>query len=149
MEKKQMYRLVNPNQDIEFDKRMQTELKDPEDRIYLVCLRTDNNDMWELCNGRSDAYTYIRDALDSTNVDLRQSFILVENCKLYDRKTIYEFLKHIQAMYEDGFDIDEYIRENSIEYDTHVEDIEPMIDNSQIITMSQLMGKDINLESLE
>ena len=78
--------------------RMVNKQKDPEEKIYLVCLAftsiTDENTMWNIVVGRKAARDLIKDNIDF--IDFDESFILVEGCTLEQRKSIYAFIKHIE-----------------------------------------------------
>lgn len=80
----------------------------PEERTYLLCICGKNgDDMWTLLRGRTSAYELIKNEID--NIDLEESFILVESAKLCNRKSIYAFMKHVEQFYQDSFDIEDYV----------------------------------------
>lgn len=85
------------------------EHKGPEEKEYLVCLRSSYSDHWMICQGRRDTYEYIKECLFSDScIDVDSSFVLVETHRLSDRRSLYKFVKYCQDMYDDNFDIDEY-----------------------------------------
>ena len=90
-ERKQMYRLVDPNKDRQFE----FQNKDPESKQYLVCFHFNSNDSkeWNICNGRTEAREYIIDSLSTyDDIDFSVSFILVESCRLIERQSIPAFM---------------------------------------------------------
>lgn len=83
--------------------------KDHEEKRYLICIEeTDGQRDWCIVIGRTAAYNHIKDTIDTINFE--ESFVLVETLKLADRKSLYSFMKYAQDFYEDGFDVDDYIR---------------------------------------
>ena len=123
-EKQQMYRVINPNRDLEVERQM---FQDPESKTYLVCLYIDDNydgrKIWEILIGRHAVYEYIKSEIaddDANLINPLQSFVLVESCKLSERISVYAFMKHAQDIFNDGYDIeDDYpnIHENNNEVD--------------------------------
>lgn len=147
-EKKQLYKVVDPNKDIKFERA----IKDPEDKLYLVCIKntTDDYNAWEILNGRSNAREFI--ILNIDDIDFETSFVLVEGLDLNQRVSIYAFMKHIERFYEDEpFDIDDYIKGDWSESDfMEKNQIDPMyINKSDSLSMEDLMGSNINRVSLE
>lgn len=108
----QMYSVVNHNRDLEYEKEQDIAQKSHEEKQYLICLRSnqmEDDDRWEIVNGRTEAYEYIKENIYM--IDFSSSFILVENCKLSERKSIYAFMKHVEQFFpEDPFDIEDYIK---------------------------------------
>jgi hypothetical protein len=84
--------------------------KTPEEKQYLVCIRGKDGgtDEWDVLECRTDAYEYIKSNIEY--IDLEKSFILVENLPLAKRKSIFAFMKYVQDNYEDGFDIEDYVK---------------------------------------
>ena len=113
LEKKQMYRVISPNQ----DKRFEAKFDDYEQKMYLVCCAFYNNiydgTLWVIKQGRTEAYEYVKELIEdySDTIDFEESFVLVDGLPLSDRKNLYVFIKYIQQFYDDGFDVDEYIDE--------------------------------------
>ena len=112
-ENKQMYELVKPEV-----KLLQN--KSPEEKEYLVCLNFDDNDtgtrQWNIYKGRTETYERIKEQLYTFDfgitgdaLDIYESFILVEGAKLEERVRLYDFMKHCEKFYNDGFNIDDYI----------------------------------------
>ena len=144
---KQLYRLVDPEADARFDQRM---LKDPEEKQYLVCLLMEYSDdviyEWNLIRGRKAAYEYLQENIEEIN--LEESFILTEGVKLEDRKTSYAFMKYCQSIFNDGFDIDNYVEQPmEATNTTRIVDgtFTDLLDGRRELTMSELMqGADLN-----
>lgn len=99
-----------PKQLKEMVKIVKDEVKTPEEKQYLICIRGKDGgaDEWNIVEGRTEAYEYIKDSIEY--IDLEKSFILVENLPLAKRKSIFAFMKYVQDNYEDGFDIEDYIK---------------------------------------
>lgn len=126
--------------------------KHPEDRQYLICIRTKYGsgvqDGWDIVIGRTEAYRYIKENID--DIDLEHSFILVESCTLAERKSIYAFMKYAGDFYSDGFDIEDYIKGDWDEEDyKRNNDISLMIDNSERIDIQSFMNGDISTVDLD
>ena len=149
-EKKQMYRIVNPDQDKRYDEKIR--LEDPERRQYLICISAQagsgEEDMWRLVTGRTEAYNLIKDNIDY--IDFFNSFILVETCKLADRQSIYAFMKHIERFYEeDSFDIDDYVRGDwsEDEYLKYNEiDRSLLVESSSKLNMEDIMNGNVKMD---
>lgn len=125
--------------------------KHPEDRQYLICIRTkdfDGRDDWEIVTGRTAAYEYIKENIES--IDMEHSFILVESLTLAERKSIYAFMKYVGDFYSDNFDIEDYIKGDWDEADYKRDnDIALMIDNSERVDMESFMNGDVDTVDLE
>lgn len=150
-EKTQMYKLVEPNKDIEFEKSMSK--KNPETKQYLICIAaipgSGETDEWVICNGRRAAYDKIVESIDY--IDLRYSFVLVETCKLSDRKSVYAFMKYMENFYNEGFDIEDYVKGDWSESEyQHSNDIDPsfMTDNTNKFSMEDVMNGTVSTTSL-
>jgi len=151
----QMYRVIDHDKDLEFEK--QKIPKDPEEKIYLLCIafKDNQNDTtdsyWNLVKGRTNARDEIKDMIDY--IDFETSFILVESCTLNERKSIYAFMKHIESLYNDGFDIDEYIKGDWSEEDyiKHNE-IDTSIYNKDVmnrgVSMQDMMNGNVDIKSI-
>lgn len=151
-EKKQLYHVATAADEANRGKRK----KGPEEKQYLICIKalqgSGLEDEWEICEGRSEAREYIKTCVDY--IDFERSFVLVESCVLADRKSIYTFMKHIEQFYNDGFDIDDYVRGDwseddyikSNNIDTSIYTTDNLVNR---LTMDQLMGSDINSIPLE
>lgn len=125
--------------------------KHPEDRQYLICIRTKDGsgvpDSWDIVTGRTGAYEYIKDIID--DIDMEHSFILVESVALNERKSIYAFMKYAGEFYSDGFDIEDYIKGDWDEMDyKRTNDISLMIDNKDRVNMESFMNGDIDTVEL-
>lgn len=124
--------------------------KDPEDKEYLICTTTNIRTEWSLVRGRKAAYDYIKDFLDDADMDCfvrikyKESFVLVEGVTLENRKSLIEFVKYAQKIYQDDmFDLDYFINNNSSINDSEddssldvipISDVEPL-DNSTLLGM--------------
>lgn len=125
--------------------------KHPEDRQYLICIRTKvdsgTEDFWDIVIGRTEAYEYIKSNIDL--IDLERSFILVETLPLDKRQSIYAFMKHVEEFYSDNFDIEDYIKGDWDDTDyKRNNDIPLMIDKTERIDMESFMNGDINTVDL-
>jgi len=81
--------------------------KSKEEKDYLVCITMlDGEQEWCILKGRLNTYEYIKDV--AGDIDLEESFVLVERLTLEERVSVYKFMKYAQDDYNDGFDIDEY-----------------------------------------
>lgn len=82
------------------------------DKKYLLLIKTPNSDetYWEVIEGRYEAYQYIKNNVDTIDVD--QSFIISSGTKvdLNDMHCIYDFVKFVKVENDivDEFDIDDY-----------------------------------------
>lgn len=153
MSKRQMYRVVDADKDLQFDKS--SNKKDPEERQYLICIASipgsGYEDEWVIVTGRRAAYEKIVESIEY--IDLENSFILVETCTLKDRKSIYTFMKYMENFYNEGFDIEDYVRGDWSEQEyRHHNDIDQdyvnAINSSNGVTMEDIMNG-INITPLE
>ena len=106
--------------------------EDPANKVYLICLRTDSGDFWDIIEGREAAWDYIKDKCIYNNVNVLESFVLVDSLILRKRKSVYDFMKYSEQFIQDpdGFDIEDYISGDVIESTESVED--PRYSNSPI-----------------
>lgn len=88
-------------------------LKPGEDIKYLLLIKVPNSDetYWDIVEGREEAYKYIKDNIDS--IDVEESFIIANKMKeinLDQMHTIYGFVKFVKEENNivDEFDIDDY-----------------------------------------
>lgn len=122
--------------------------KHPEERQYLICISGYTQDSWNIVIGRTEAYNYIKENIDEIN--LEHSFILVESCTLDKRKSIYAFMKYAGEFYNDGFDIEDYIKGDWDERDyQRNNDINLMINETDRISMQSFMDGDIDTVDLD
>ena len=90
----------------------------PETKQYIILysdIGGDESDSefpfrWEACQGRQNAYEYIK--ANAAVIDIDKSIIIVEDVPIKDCLTIRQFVKHLKNsnmvdLY-DGFEIDEY-----------------------------------------
>lgn len=137
----QLYTLIDPDKDKRFESKMRR--MDPESKQYLICIASNSpevSDYWEICTGRTEARDFIKDNIDV--IDFEKSFVLVETVSLNERKSIHAFMKHIEPFYNDGFDIEEYIRGDfsEKEYQTN-NGIDPMFSSDiKPLTAEELLG---------
>lgn len=153
-----LYRVVNPNQDKAFEAKFNQNF---EEKDYLVCLWIkhigDDERLWEICHGRTEAYNYIKDQIVGNHMmDFQteifmttdDSFVLVDGLPLKDRKSIYAFMKYVQQFYDDGFEIDDYVDLSNISgLDTDESDSQHKMAPAEIfnllntgISMEEFMG---------
>ena len=82
--------------------------QDPTKTLYLICLKGMEEDIWNIVEGREEAYEFIKDNIDGVIID--ESFILAENQPLKKRKPIYTYMKYVEKFFpDDRFDIDDYV----------------------------------------
>ena len=125
--------------------------KTPEEKEYLLLLTYIADDDIEgtefrIFIGRTEARKYIIDVIP--DLDIFESYVLVEGVVLENRVTVYEFMKHMENYFDDGFDIEDYnigmseeeIRQADVEYTTSVESF-----NS---TMSIMLNDGIESEDI-
>lgn len=119
--------------------------KSPEEKEYLLCITVNDgrDSYWTILKGRTEAYEFIKNNIDT--IDMDESFILVENCVLAKRKSIYAFMKHAQDYYpEDTFDIDAYCNdeEDNPDYWHPENEVNSIVDipASERLTGADLMG---------
>ena len=112
------YNLIKPNQDKEYEAIN----IDPEVKMYLVCIAypISGDSEWELLKGRTQVYDYIRGLLEATEIDIYESFVLVEGLTLKDRKSIYAFMSYVKRFYDDGFDIEDYADDEKYGRGAHI-----------------------------
>lgn len=97
---------------MEEQKKMVSIIKEnPENKVYLVCLRTDSGDFWDIIEGRENVWEYIKDKCIYNNVNVEESFVLVDSLTLRKRKSVYDFMKYFENFINDpdGFDIEDYV----------------------------------------
>lgn len=80
---------------------------------YLLLIKVPNSDerYWEIIEGREEAYEYIKNNIDT--IDVEESFIIANKMKevnLDELHTIYGFVKFVKEENNivDEFDIDDY-----------------------------------------
>lgn len=124
--------------------------QDPNNTLYLICLRGTEEDTWNIVEGREAAYEYIKDNIDG--VIIEESFILAENQPLRKRKDIYTYMKYVEKFFpDDRFDIDDYIinnnnedRINEIKEAYSYNDIDPIFNESSgQISPQDIMNSDM------
>ena len=124
--------------------------QDPNNTLYLICLRGTEEDTWNIVEGREAAYEYIKDNIDG--VIIEESFILAENQPLRKRKDIYTYMKYVEKFFpDDRFDIDDYIinnnnedRINEIKEAYSYNDIDPIFNESSgQISPQYIMNSDM------
>ncbi len=102
------------------DEEETTTSVDPEERQYTIIIvpygyeETDNDSMcyWISMQGRTYTYEYIRDNIDSLDLDPARSLVLTDNVKLKDALTVLQFVDYIKnsnMVKEDDFDIHYYL----------------------------------------
>lgn len=150
--KQRLYRVIEPNKDKEFEARFN---QDFENKIYLVCLTVsdylDGNQRWKLCNGRTEAYEFIKSSLENeftdvdplVDLDPIESFVLVDGLPLRDRKSVYAFMKYIQQYYDDGFDIEDYIDSSEL---TKQDSDDSSSSNNEPLSLYKMLNTGISME---
>lgn len=125
--------------------------KSPEEKQYLICIDYLDGDHseWLIKTGRTESYKYIKDVIEGIN--LETSFILVETCKLSERKSIYSFMKYVGDMFEDNFDIDDYIKgdwDENVYKENNEIDPKIILDDADKLDMASFMNGEIQSTSL-
>ena len=144
-ELKQMYDVVDKNRDIDYEERER--VKDPEQREYLVLIAGKyESDEWSIFIGRSEAYEYIKSEIDNINLD--QSFVLVETVTLRNRISVYAFMKKCESLYNDSFDIDEYVKGDWDEDEFRRNNVHTGFINVNRMSMQNIMNEDTEIVSL-
>ena len=89
------------------------DVKDPELKEYLVLLIGVGGDEeyykdYQFIKGRTATYEYIKTLIE--DIDIDESYVLVEGVSLEDRVTVYEFMRHMHMHFfqDDAFDIEKY-----------------------------------------
>jgi len=113
-----LYNLIKPDKDKEYEAIN----IDPENRMYLVCIAysISGEGEWELLRGRTRVYDYIKTLMETTEIDIYESFVLVESLTLKDRKSIYAFMSYVKRFYDDGFDIEDYVDDDKYQGGSHI-----------------------------
>ena len=126
--------------------------QNPEDKVYLICLRTDSGDFWDIIEGRQSAWEYIKDKCIYNNVNVLESFVLVDSLVLRKRKSIYDFMKYSEQFIQDpdGFDIEDYVNGDvveSTEYESRLDGMESNESSSSL--MQDMMNGNVNTQDLK
>lgn len=126
--------------------------ENPEDKVYLICLRTDSGDFWDIIEGRQAAWEYIKDKCIYNNVNVLESFVLVDSLVLRKRKSIYDFMKYSEQFIRDpdGFDIEDYVNGDvveSTEYESRLDGMENNESSSSL--MQDMMNGNVNTQDLK
>lgn len=123
------------------------EEKGPEEKEYLVCLSSSYEDHWSICIGRKEAYMYIKESLYADQcIDVEESFVLTETHRLNDRRSLYKFIKYCQELYNDGFEIDDYIITDTDDTYKNNVDNELSIDIDSRLSMQSIMNGEASVE---
>ena len=89
--------------------------KKPEEKQYILLMKINDGDddyyVWEAMIGRTNAYNYIVENIETKGIDPENSFVLVETVPYKDALSISNFVKYLQnaeLVPDEGFDIDYY-----------------------------------------
>ena len=89
------------------------DVKDPELKEYLVLFVGVGGDEehfkdYQFVKGRTATYDLIKTLID--DIDIDESYVLVEGVSLEDRVTVYEFMRHMKMHFfqDDTFNIEDY-----------------------------------------
>ena len=125
--------------------------QDPNQKIYLVCLRTGNGDYWDILEGRQEAWDYIKEHIMQDDVDVEASFVLVDTVLLRKRVSVYDFIKYSEQFVNDpGFDIEDYVNGDviqSTEEEVQLPESDAMKMNSML--MQGFMGDEFKTTDLK
>lgn len=103
--------------------KKQANKKSFEEKMYLVLVQYDTSlstgepsdeRTWEIFKGRTAARDFIK--IVAEYVDLFETLVITEGVKLENYITAYQFMKHIEGSYDDGFDIDDYVQGDDEDY---------------------------------
>lgn len=85
-------------------------LKPAEEKRYLIMVRSDgdNDGLFIDVIGRTDAYRECKDLAMTGMTDLEKSFIIVEGTTLEKSISVLKFLRHMQNIFNDGFNVEDY-----------------------------------------
>lgn len=85
--------------------------------LFLIKGAEGYDDCWDIIIGRDNAYEYVKDNIESINVE--KSYVLSDETPLSKRNTVYNFFKFIKQKYypDDVYDIEEYIVGDVMESD--------------------------------
>lgn len=129
--------------------------KSHEEKKYLVCIEeTSGEKDWAILIGRTATYEYIKDIIELINFE--ESFVLVETLKLSERKSLYAFMKFAGNFYDDGFDVEDYVKgdfdEDEFMANSNQEErseiMDAIEDNNDRLSMQQFMDGAIKSTSL-
>ena len=135
--------------------------KHPEDRQYLICIRAratnrtiydddgyyETYDEWTIVTGRTACYEYIKENIEI--IDFDESFVLVETLPLNKRKSIYAFMKYAGEYYNDGFDIEDYIKGDWDEDDYDINNgIDIMVNSEDRVDMKMFLDGNVDTKDL-
>lgn len=96
--------------------------KSPEEKMYLVLVVFNSNGSdvnecyFDFITGRTEVRSYIVCNIDE--LDIHESKILVEGVILENMISVYEFMKHVEIHFNDGFDIEDYNSGDNVEEET-------------------------------
>ena len=95
----------------DYDKILASRFKNPEEKQYIILVRSEdpNSDgIFLECIGRSSAYKEAKELAMGNMIDLNNSIILVEGNTLETSISVLRFLKAMQNIFADGFNVEEY-----------------------------------------
>ena len=124
-----------------------------EEKEYLICIECMSGDLfWEVVKGRTEAYSRIKYTIYVDAVNFDTSFILVEGKSITERVSLYAFLKHVQDYFEDGFDIDDYVKgdfdEEEFRKNNNISEA-MSISNDERLDMKDIMNNNIDYGEAE
>lgn len=126
--------------------------QNPDNKVYLICLRTNEGDMWDIVEGRYEAWEYIKDKCIYHGVNVEESFILVDSLTLPKRKSVYDFMKYTETLLEDteGFDIEDYVDGDVVEStEPEAEIVESDISPNAQLSMQDFMNGSYSTQDLK
>ena len=97
------------------------DVKDPDLKEYLILLTglddTEEFKDFQFVTGRTATYELIKTFID--NIDIDNSYVLVEGVALEDRISVYVFMRHMHIHFfqDDPFDIEKYNQGDEFEID--------------------------------
>ena len=107
-------RLVEEALKKEIPELLAVRLKPAEEKRYLIMVYSDgdNDGLFIDVIGRTDAYKECKDLAINGITDLERSFIIVEGTTLEKSISVLSFLRHMQYIFNDGFNVEDYWSNN-------------------------------------
>lgn len=86
--------------------------KSHEEKVYLflyqVSIDGEEHHIYEIVTGRTDAYESMKAMVGTNDVDIHNSYAIVEGRSIEKMISIYEFAKAMEPLFKDNFDIEDY-----------------------------------------
>ena len=136
---------------VEMVKIVDNKEKHYEAKEYLVCIvdKDFSAKEWEIFEGRTATYEWLKNEIE--NIDLEESFVLVEGLDLSKRKSVYKFMRYVGDLKEDNFDIDDYISSDKDDNDQYYSNntISDEFNDVNRLDMENFMNGEIQTNNLQ